>query len=183
LYHGKSYDTTMGYSPLEGLIMATRAGSIDTTAAMALQDELGLDDVAMQEYLNKHSGLLGLSGVSSDIRELVQHEAYGNHQAALALQAYVHAVQKGIGQMAAAIGGADILVFSGTVGERSYIMRERIVQNLYYLDFIIDGRSNNHCEMPRELTCISRLAHSKPVFVIPVDETGEMLHRIHDQNI
>jgi acetate kinase len=178
IYHGKSFDTTMGYSPLEGLIMATRSGSIDPTAAKVLQEELGLDHDAMQEYLNKQSGLLGLSGTSSDIRELLHYESNGDHRAGLALQTYVHAAQKAIGQMVAALGGVDILLFTGTVGERSFVMRERIVQKLHYLDFLLDGHTNRACEAPKELTCVSRLAHSRPIFVIPADEEAEMIRRI-----
>lgn len=179
IYHGKSFDTTMGYSPLEGLVMSTRSGSIDPTAVRVLQAALGLDDNGMQEYLNKQSGLLGLSGISDDIRELLEHEAQGNHHASLALQTYVHTAQKAIGQMVAALGGIDMLVFTGTVGERSFIMRERIVQKLHYLDFLLDGHTNRSCAGPAELTCISRLAHSRPVFVVPAAEEAEMVSRLN----
>ncbi len=178
VYHGKSFDTTMGYSPLEGLVMSTRAGSIDPTAAKVLQTELGLSDDELQSYLNKQSGLLGLSGISSDIRALLGFEAQGVHNATLALQTYVHAVQKAIGQMVAALGGVDVLVFTATVGERSFMIRERIVQKLHYLDFMLDGHTNRACENPKELTCISRLAHSRPIFVIPANEEAEMVRRL-----
>jgi acetate kinase len=178
VYHGKSFDTTMGYSPLEGLVMATRSGSIDPTAVRVLQAELGLSSDAMEEYLNKQSGLLGLSGVSSDIRELVEYESNGHHHASLALQTYVHNVQKAVGQMVAAMGGVDVLVFTGTVGERSFVMRERIVQKLHYLDFLLDGHTNRACEGPSELAVISRLAHSRPIFVVPASEEAEMVRRI-----
>lgn len=179
VYHGKSMDTTMGYSPLEGVIMGTRSGTIDPTAVKVLQDVLGLDDNAVQEYLNKHSGLLGLSGRSSDIRELLQFEEEGDHHARLALRTYVHTVQKAIGQMAAVLGGADLLVFTGTVGERSASIRERIVHNLQYLDFELDGRVNKQATDGKVLVCVSKLAHSKPMFVAPADESAEMVRRVH----
>jgi acetate kinase len=178
VYHGKSFDTTMGYSPLEGLIMATRGGSMDLMAAQVLQKSLGLDEATFEEYLNHQSGLLGISGVSSDIRSLLAHEADGHHYAGLALKTYVHAVLKGIGQMSAVMGGVDVLIFTGVVGERSFVMRERIVERLHYLDFMIDARSNKACDNPTELTCVSRLAHSRPIFVIPANESIEMARRL-----
>ncbi|HEU4914869.1 MAG TPA: hypothetical protein VFT16_05745 [Candidatus Saccharimonadales bacterium] len=178
VYHGKSFDTTMGYSPLEGLIMSTRSGSLDVMAAKVLQESLGLDEAGLEEYLNHQSGLLGISGVSSDIRMLLQYEADGHHYAGLALKAYVHSVVKAIGQMTAAMGGADVLLFTGMVGERSFVMRERIVERLHYLDFLLDGRSNKACDNPTELVCISRLAHSRPIFVIHATEEAEMLRHV-----
>jgi acetate kinase len=178
VYHGKSLDTTMGYSPLEGLIMATRSGSLDIMAAKVLQESLGLDEAGLEEYLNHHSGLLGISGVSSDIRSLLEHEGDGHHHAGLALKAYVHSIVKAIGQMTAAMGGIDVLIFTGTVGERSFVIRERVVERLHFLDFMLDGRSNKACDNPKELTCISRLAHSRPVFVVPAREEAEMLRKV-----
>jgi len=176
--HGKSIDTTMGYSPLEGLIMATRTGTIDTTAVKVLQESLGMDGDTMQEYLNKQSGLLGISGRSSDIRELLQLEADGDHYAGLALRTYVYAIQKAIGQMVAVLGGMDVLVFTGTVGERSAVVRQRITRNLHYLDVLLDDHANNSCTAPETLTPISKIAHSRPVLVIPADETAEMVRSV-----
>jgi acetate kinase len=178
IHHGKSIDTTMGYSPLEGVVMATRSGSIDVTAVRVLQEAMALDDSAMQDYLNKHSGLLGLSGRSSDLRELLQYETEGDHAAALALRTYVYSIQKAIGQMSAALGGLDLLAFTGTVGERSATIRERIVHNLHYLDFFTDTHTNNQAVAPTKLTCVSKLAHSKPIFVVPLDESAEMLRQL-----
>ncbi len=177
VHNGKSADTTMGYSPLEGIIMSTRSGSIDPTAVNALKDACRLDEAAAEKYLNNHSGLLGLGG-SSDIRELLRREEDGNNQARLALATYVYSVQKAIGQMGAALEGADVLVFTGTVGERSAAMRERITAKLHYLDFILDKHENQACEAPTKLTLISRIAHSKPVFVMPTDEAAEMARHI-----
>ncbi len=177
---GKSLDTTMGYSPLEGLIMSTRVGSIDPTASNILQTQLHLSDEQMEDYLNSHSGLLGLSEVSSAVNELLQHEEQGNHNAHLALETYVFVIQKAIGAMAAALGGADMLVFTGTVGERSVQTRQRIIDRLHYMDFIIDEQANDACHDPHEPTRISALAKSKPIYVVPTDEAGEMIRRIND---
>lgn len=178
VWHGKGRDTTMGYSPLEGLIMATRSGSIDIVAAQVLKHELNLDDLGLQEYLNKKSGLLGLSGKSSDIRDLLEFETNGDHHAKLALQTYVYTVQKFIGQMTAVLGGVDMLVFTGTVGERSASIRKRIMEAFDYLEFTLDAKSNEKCIGPDSPTCISRLAQSKPIFVVPADESQEIANVI-----
>lgn len=178
VYHGKSFDTTMGYSPLEGLVMETRSGSLDFAAIKALQEALGLDDAGIEDYLNHQGGLLGISGISSDVRSLLGHESDGHHYAGLALKAYVHSVLKGIGQMSAVMGGVDVLIFTGVVGERSFVIRERIVEKLHYLDFMIDARTNKTCDNPKELTCVSRLAHSRPIFVVPANENTEIARRL-----
>lgn len=178
VHAGKGHDTTMGYSPLEGLIMATRVGSIDPTASNMLQTQLHLTDEQMEDYLNSHGGLLGLSEVSSAVNELLEHEAHGHHNAHLALQTYVFAIQKAIGSMAAALAGADMLVFTGTVGERSPEIRRRVVDHLHFLDFIIDDQANNACTDPRDPALVGRLANSKPIYVIPTDEATEMIRHI-----
>lgn len=178
VHGGQSADTTMGYSPLEGLVMATRVGTIDPTAANLLQSELHLDDEQMEDYLNNHCGLLGLSGVSSSVYELLQHESDGHHNAHLALETYIYSIQKAIGSMAAAMGGVDMLVFTGTVGERSFPARQRIVERLGYLDFTIDPETNDNCDDPHGLTSVGRLTHSKPIYIAPADEAGEMVRRV-----
>lgn len=171
---GHSYDTTMGYSPLEGLIMATRSGSVDPSAVRDLKQALGLDDEAMEHYLYEQSGLYGLSGISADIRDLLAAESSGDHRAELAMNTYVHTVQKAIGQMIGAMGGIDALVFTGTVGERSATLRERIMEKLEYVDLLLDKHHNAACTHPQGVECISRLAHSRPVYVAPADEAGQM---------
>lgn len=178
VHGGKSIDNTMGYSPLEGVIMSTRSGTIDPTAVRALRDVFRLDDNGIDNYLNNHSGLLGLGG-SSDIRELLRREADGDTRSRLALQTYVYSVQKAIGQMASALGGLDALVFTGTVGERSAPIRERVTARLHYLDLILDSNANDATEAPEKLTVISRLAHSKPLYVAPTNESAEIVRRLN----
>ena len=173
VFHGRSIDNTMGYSALEGVIMATRTGSIDYTAAMALKTKLGLDDDQFEHYLDERGGLLGLSG-SSDIREILDREANGDHIAHLALMTLIHSIHKAIGAMVVAMNGADLLVFTGTVGERSANLRRRIVAHLECLDFILDGNRNKSCLNPTEFTSISQAAVSKPIIVIPTDEGVEI---------
>lgn len=174
VYRGRSYDTTMGYSPLEGLIMGTRSGSVDPSAIRDLKHALGMNDEAMEHYLYEHSGLAGLSGISADIRDLLKAESQGNHRAELAMNTYVHTVQKAIGQMIGALGGVDVLVFTGTVGERSAILRDRIVDRLGYVDFQLDGHHNIACTHPQGVECISRVTQSRPIFVVPADEAAQM---------
>ena len=173
VFHGRSIDNTMGYSALEGVIMATRTDSIDYTAAMALKTKLGLDDDQFEHYLDEKGGLLGLSG-TSDIREILDREANGDHIAHLALMTLIHSIHKAIGAMVVAMNGADLLVFTGTVGERSANLRRRIVAHLECLDFILDGNRNKSCLNPTEFTSISQAAVSKPIIVIPTDEGVEI---------
>lgn len=177
LHGGKSLDNTMGYSPLEGLVMATRSGSIDYGAARALQLSKGLDNEQMEAYLNRESGLKGIGG-SPDIRDLRIREQSGDDRARLALATYVYSVQKGIAQMTAALGGIDALVFTGTVGERSAVIRERIVNRLHYLDFTLDHRKNTACINPLGLEVVSSLATSKPIYVVHADEAAEIAKQV-----
>lgn len=144
--NGQSVDTTMGFTPLEGLIMATRVGNIDPGAVIYLMEKLGKDEKAMGAYFNNECGLLGLSGKSDDIRELLILEASGDKDSALALEVYVERIKQNIGRMAASLGGLDLLILAGTVGERSFIMRERICHGLDFLGIRLDRELNNRSE-------------------------------------
>lgn len=173
VFHGRSIDTTMGFTPNEGVIMATRSGSISADAAHALKSQLNLDDTALEQYLNTQSGLLGIGG-SNDIRELIEREQKGDHMAHLALTTLIHTIHKAIGSMLVAMNGCDLLVFTGTVGERSAVIRKRIVAHLEFTDFILDGDLNDACTAPEKFTSISQAAKSKPIIVIPTDEAIEI---------
>jgi len=144
--NGKSIDTSMGFTPLEGLVMATRVGDIDAGTVLYLSEKLGKNQKELEEYFNNNCGLLGLSGKSSDIRELLVNEKNGDLDSKLALQIYVNRVKQYIGRMAAILGGVDLLIFAGTVGERSFIMRERICDNLKFLGIELDEEINNGSE-------------------------------------
>lgn len=172
VHDGRSLDTTMGYTPLEGVIMSTRSGSIDIGAVNKLKQLLHLDDIGIQRYLNEQSGLKGLGG-SSDIRELLRREENGDTRAHLALETFVYTIQKSIGAMAAALNGADAIVFTGTVGERSALIRKRIITQLRYLGFIIDPVSNGTA-LESRLSSINLVADSKPILIIPTREEKEM---------
>ncbi len=177
LLNGKSIENTMGFSPSEGLMMATRSGSIDISAALNIKEKLDLTDLKLEQYLNHQAGLLGVSGSSDDIRQLLTKEESGDERAKLALDMYAYKVQQAIGQMAASLNGASCLVFTATVGERSFPMRERIVQKLGYLGFGIDKHLNDKTYEPKEITNIA--AHdSKPILVVSTDESTEIARRV-----
>ena len=176
IFHGRSIDNTMGFTPLEGVLMATRSGDISPGAVRALQTKLGVDWSGIESYLNQRGGLLGIGG-SNDIRDLIEREKNGNHLAHLALTTLVHTIHKAIGSMIATLNGCDLLVFTGTVGERSAILRKRIVAHLEFVDFIIDGNLNDGCTEPDQLTSISQSAKSKPIIVIPTNESVEIAKR------
>lgn len=174
---GLSVDTTMGYTPLEGLMMASRSGSIDVSAALAIKRELDLSDDELEEYLNKKSGLLGVSGTSNDIRELIESEKKGDERAGLALKMFVYRIQLAIGQMAASMGGVNCLVFTATIGERSFVMRERILDNLEYLGFTYDKEANDATFEPKKVINIAK-KDSKPILIVPTDESNEIARRV-----
>lgn len=167
----KSIDTTMGYSPLEGLIMSTRSGSIDASAISVLRQTKQLDDHALETYLNTQSGLLGLGG-SADVRELLEREQSGDPRATLALDTFVYTIQKGIGSMAAALNGVDALVLTGTIGERSSPLRMRIVSGTSHLGFEIDTAANTNLATGNATPI--QATRSKPILVIPTQEEQEI---------
>jgi acetate kinase len=179
LLDGHSIETTMGYSPLEGLMMSTRSGSIDVAAALAIMRELKLSDIELEQYLNKKSGLLGVSGGSDDIRQLLVAEEQGDKNSKLALQIFVYKIQQAIGQMAASLGGVDCLVFTATISERSFVIRDRILKNLGYLGFEIDKNINEKTFEPKEVANIAS-QNSKPVLVAATDESAEIARRTEE---
>lgn len=173
---GKSVDNTMGYSPLEGLTMATRSGNIDVSAALVIKRELKLTDNGLEQYLDKKSGLLGVSGSSDDVRQLLISEAKGDKKAKLALDIFVYRIQQAIGQMAASMGGVNCLVFTATIGERSSIIRSRILEHLSFLGFECDPKLNQQTFEPLEVANLAT-SLSKPILVISTDEAAEIARR------
>jgi len=143
---GRSRDTTMGFTPLEGLVMATRSGSVDPGMLLWLQEHEGLEPGELTDALEHRSGLLGLCG-SADMRELLAHveggeEAETGRRARLALEVYLHSLRAGVAAMTASLGGLDVLVFTGGVGERSARVRELAVAGLGFLGVEVDPQSN-----------------------------------------
>ena len=173
LYRGESLDNSMGFSPLEGLAMATRSGDIDIMAALSIKRHLGLTDSGLISYLNKKSGLFGLSGKSGDLRDLLALRNDGDESASLAVALFSHRVQGMIGRMAAELNGVDALVFTGTVGQRSEEIRRSIVSKLTYLGFSIDP-VKNLVEVESGRKVISGDS-SKPIYAIATDEASQMV--------
>lgn len=170
--NGESIDTSMGFTPLEGLVMATRVGDIDAGTVLYLSEKLNKDHKELEYYFNNNCGLLGLSGKSDDIRELLANEKIGDLDSKLALQIYVNRVKQYIGRMAAVLGGVDLLIFAGTVGERSFIMRERICDNMKFLGIELDEDMNNKSEGVEAE--INKASASTRILIVKTDEMEEI---------
>jgi acetate kinase len=140
---GRSVDTTMGFTPLDGLMMGTRSGSLDPGILTYLMRRRKFSGEQLDEVLNKESGLLGVSGISSDMREILAAGKNGNERAKLALDIYVHRLQSGIGAMIAVLGGVDALVFTAGVGENSPEVRAAVCDNLAFLGLRLDQGKNS----------------------------------------
>ena len=165
---GKCVDTSMGLTPLEGLIMGTRSGDIDAGAVTFLMDKLGLDTHGISNLLNKKSGLLGVSEGSSDFRDILAGIAAGNDKARLAKDMYCYRIKKYIGEYAAAMGGVDIILFTGGAGENQYEVREGATQGLEFMGIKLDDAKNKAC---RATEAILSTDDSKvTICCIPTDE-------------
>ena len=140
---GKCVDTSMGLTPLAGVLMGTRCGDIDPSVVTYMEQKLGFHGQEMADYLNKKSGLLGISGVSSDFRDLEAAAAEGNERAQLAIDVFCYKVTKRIGSCAAAMGGLDAVVFTAGVGENSATLRAKIMEGLEFLGLKMDPEKNN----------------------------------------
>ena len=167
--NGQSVDTTMGLTPLEGLIMGTRSGDIDPTVVSFLGHKKNMDADQMVNYLNKQCGILGVSGVSSDMRELNSAIEQGNSRARLALDMLIYRVKKYIGSYMAVLGKVDAIVFTGGIGENQEDLRENALKDMKNYGIVIDVEKNNH--LPRGTVEEISAKNSKvKVFRIPTDE-------------
>ncbi|MDR1981010.1 MAG: acetate kinase [Tannerellaceae bacterium] len=165
---GKSVDTSMGLTPVEGLLMGTRCGDIDAGALVYLMDREGMDAKALSDLINKRSGVWGLSGISSDMREIEAAVAAGDRRAILAMNVYNYRIKKYIGAYAAALGGLDILVFTGGVGENQWSTRAAVCQEMEFMGIRFDTEKN--CGTRGEEVIISTPDSPVTVMVIPTDE-------------
>ncbi len=164
---GKSVDTSMGLTPVEGLMMGTRCGDVDPAALLYIQQKEGFSTADMQKLINKKSGVLGISGVSSDMRDIENAVAAGDPRAQLALDMYEYRITKYIGAYTAALGGVDVIVFTGGVGENQTGTREKICRQLEFLGIDFDPEKNKTRGEEIELT---REGSKVRVVVIPTDE-------------
>lgn len=165
--YGKSIDTSMGYTPLEGLVMGTRSGEIDPAIIPFLMEKESLNAKEIDEYLNKKSGILGISGLSSDFRDVEEAAMNGNERAQLAIDIFAYKVKKYIGGYVAAMGGVDAIVFTAGLGENSPFMRDKICNGLEYLGTRIDKERNMVRGKEQEISV--KRAPVK-IFVIPTNE-------------
>jgi len=165
---GKCVDTSMGLTPLEGLIMGTRSGDIDAGAVTFIMDKENLDTKGLSNLLNKQSGLSGVSGGFSDFRDILKSISEGNDRARLAKEMYTYRIKKYIGQYAAAMGGVDIIVFTGGAGENQWEVREGATNGLEFLGVDVSVEKNHSCRAT-EMTISSDESRVK-VCVIPTDE-------------
>ena len=165
---GKSIDTSMGFTPLEGLVMGTRSGDLDPAIVLYLmsKDELTLHDVST--LLNKFSGLYGLSGESNDMRELLKAQERGDEQAKLAIDVFAYRIRRYIGAYAAALGRVDGLIFTGGIGENAPLVREKACERLSDLGFLIDPARNNQV-LGKEGEISADISRAR-VMVVPTNE-------------
>jgi len=150
IHEGKSIDTTMGFTPLEGLMMGTRSGSVDPGVLLHLMKSYGMDADQLENMLLYESGLKGICGVE-DMRDVIQNAARGDAKAKLAFDMYVHSVRKHIGAMAAVLGGIDALIFTGGIGENSPEIRQAVSEKIRFLEIAIDSEKNISCRPDEDI--------------------------------
>ncbi len=166
---GKCIDTSMGLTPLEGLVMGTRSGDLDPAVLEFMMDKTGMNIHEMLNYLNKKSGVDGISGVGSDFRDLVKAYDEGNDRARLAIDMFSYRVKKYIGAYAAALNGLDCIVFTGGIGEHTEIVREKVMKDMEYLGVDFDFEKNNHVGRGN-VTELSKPDSKVKVYIIPTNE-------------
>ncbi|MEH7458298.1 acetate kinase [Bacillus sp. JJ1127] len=164
---GKSIDTSMGFTPLAGVTMGTRSGNIDPALIPYIMEKTGQSVEEVLNVLNKKSGMLGLSGFSSDLRDIEQAEEEGNHRAEVALDVFVGRIHKYIGSYAARMKGVDAIIFTAGIGENSALIRERVLEGLEFMGVYFDAKRNNI----RGEEAFINFPHSPvKIIVIPTDE-------------
>ena len=166
--NGKCVDTSMGLTPTEGLLMGTRCGDIDPGAIPFIMEKEGLDAAGLSNLFNKQSGVAGLVGGSSDMRDLEAAVAQGDERASMTLDVYNYRIKKYIGAYAAAMGGCDILVWTGGVGENQWETRRVVCQDMEYMGMKIDVEKNHG--MRGEEMVISTPDSKVTIMVVPTDE-------------
>lgn len=167
---GKVMDTSMGFTPLAGVLMGTRCGDMDPAVVPFIMGKENMSADEVNAYLNKKCGLLGISGVSSDCRDVTAAIEAGNERAALAMNMLGYQIKKYIGSYAAAMGGLDAIVFTAGIGENTASIREIACQGLEYLGVEFDTEANNSVARPVKTTCLSKKDSRVKVYIIPTNE-------------
>ena len=163
--NGQCQDTSMGFTPLEGLVMGTRSGDIDPAAVDYMRVKVGLKPEEVVDYLNKKCGMLGISGLSSDCRDLTEAAEKGNERAKLALEMVAYRVKKYVGSYAAVLGGVDAIVFTGGIGEHSELIRELVMTDMEYLGVEFDNDANW-----KNAEVLSKPSSKVKVLIVPTNE-------------
>lgn len=173
--HGRCVDTTMGFTPLEGLMMATRSGSIDPAIVTYVQQRRGLTAEAVEKSLNRESGLLGVSGISADMRTILAGVRDGHESAKLAFAMYTRRIRQSIGALAVTMNGVDALVFTAGVGEHSHQVRAEVCHGLECLGVELDNDANVDCQPDAEIATTNSLTR---ILVIRTHEEVTMLQEV-----
>jgi acetate kinase len=173
---GRSVDTTMGFTPLDGLVMATRSGSIDPGLVLWLEEHVRMPPAELAATLEHRSGLLGLAG-TADMRIILAAEAEGDEAAALAVGVYLHRLRASVAAMVAALGGLDVLVFTGGVGENAPAIRSRLCADLSYLGVSVDSDANDAAPNDAEITAPGALVRA---LVITAREDLEVVRQVRE---
>ena len=168
IQNGKSMDTSMGMTPVEGLVMGTRSGDIDAGALLFIADKEEISIPYTSTLINKHSGMLGLSGVSSDMRDIETAAGEGNHRAKVSLDIYQYRIKKYLGSYAAAMGGADVVIFTGGVGENDWVTRAEVCKGLEFMGLEFDVEKNT--KLRGKDAIISKPGSKVTVMVVPTNE-------------
>ncbi len=176
--YGHSTDTSMGMTPLEGLVMGTRAGDVDAGVVLLLARELGID--AAEQLLNKQSGLAGLSGLGNDLRDIEAAADDGNDHARLAISVFAHRVRKYIGAYAATMGGVDAVVLTGGIGENSRTLRRRILQRLEFLGIVLDEDRNADAKptLAEPVAAVTTETSRVPALVVATNEELQIARHV-----
>ncbi|NMA80357.1 MAG: acetate kinase [Jeotgalicoccus halophilus] len=175
---GKSLDTSMGFTPLAGVTMGTRSGNIDPSLIPYIMEKTNKSAVEVLNVLNRESGLLGVSGFSSDLRDITDEAKRGNERAELALEVFGSSIHKYMGSYAARMGGVDAIIFTAGVGENSALIREKVLDSLEFMGVYLDKKTNNQT-VGTEAT-ISHSYSPVKVLVIPTDEEVMIAREVMD---
>ena len=167
--YGKSVDTSMGFTPLEGLVMGTRSGDIDPAIVGYLQEYCGYSEKDVMETLNKKSGVEGVSQISNDLREIEEGYLKGNERCILTYKLMAHRMKKYIGAYAAVMNGVDVIVWTGGVGENDFTLRENTLKDMEYLGIVYDKKKNDDTIRGKSGD-ISGEGSKVKVLVVPTDE-------------
>jgi acetate kinase len=173
--HGRCVDTTMGFTPLDGLVMATRSGAVDPGILLHVQRHHRLSAKDVEEALNHHSGLRGVSGFSGDMREVLAAARVGNERARLAVDVYTHRIRAAVGALTATLGGIDALVFTAGVGENAAAVRAESCRGLEFLGLELDPDANEQCRPDAD---VARSGSRVRVLVIAAREDVTMLREV-----